>query len=154
MKHCVATAAVCLTVGLAGCDESGGTVPGTAAGKTVAEASRAPVTPAATPLSGEAIPGAPGFVALYPGAEVVAAESGSPARQLVFTTDAPPDTVIDFYRQRAESSGLYPTAAMNQGPARAYGASDRAESGASLQVVASPTEDGLTSVQLNWNAAS
>lgn len=154
MKHCVATAAVCLTVGLAGCDESGGTVPGTAAGQTVAEASRAPITPAATPLSGEAIPGAPGFVALYPGAEVVAAESGSPARQLVFTTDAPPDTVIDFYRQRAESSGLYPTAAMNQGPARAYGASDRAESGASLQVVASPTEDGLTSVQLNWNAAS
>ncbi len=152
MKHCVATAAVCLTVGLAGCDESGGTVPGTAAGQTVV--SRAPVSPAATPLSGEAIPGAPGFVALYPGAEVVAAESGSPARQLVFTTDAPPDTVIDFYRQRAESSGLYPTAAMNQGPARAYGASDRAESGASLQVVASPTEDGLTSVQLNWNAAS
>ncbi|WP_409019890.1 hypothetical protein [Brevundimonas vesicularis] len=151
MKHCVATAAVCLTVGLAGCDESGGTVPEAAAGQTVAEASQAPVP---TPLSGDAIPGAPSFVALYPGAEVIVAENGGPARQLVFTTEAPPDTVIDFYRQRAESSGLYPTAAMNQGLARAYGASDRAESGASLQVVASPTESGLTTVQLNWNVAS
>ena len=59
--------------------------------------------------------------------------------------------MIDFYRQRAERAGLSPIMAMNQGEARAYGASARTDKGASLQVVAAPGEDGATSVQLSWS---
>ena len=58
-----------------------------------------------------------------------------------------------FYRQRAEQAGLASIMAMNQGEARAYGAAAR-DRRASLQVVAAPGEDGLTSVQLSWSAGA
>ena len=98
----------------------------------------------------------PGLAALYPGAQtdaalVTASGPDGPGGIVTFTTDATPDAVIDFYRQRAEKAGLFPIMAMNQGEARAYGASARTEKGASLQVVAAPDEDGLTSVQLRWS---
>jgi len=84
-------------------------------------------------------------------APVTASGPDGPGGIVTFTTDATPDAVIDFYRQRAEKAGLSPIMAMNQGEARAYGASARTEKGASLQVVAAPDEDGLTSVQLSWS---
>ena len=158
MKHCVAAVAVSLTVGLAGCDETSPAKTGAAPNDThKAPEMTAPADtpPPAAPPSPSAVgaepagAGAPKFAVVYPGAEV---QSGTAqGHQISFTTDAQPDTVIDFYRKLAEASGLRPTAAMNQGGARAYGASDQTDGGYSLQVVASPTEEGLTLVQLSWN---
>ena len=150
MKHCVAAVAVGLAVSLAGCDDTGPAQAGATPQDRVDPSNASAEMPAApTAQKGDAIEGAPRFVTLYPGAEAVTPQAQS--RQISFTTTAAPDTVIDFYRQQAEASGLRPTAAMNQGGARAYGASDYSEGGHSLQVVASPTEDGTTSVQLSWN---
>lgn len=150
MKHCVAAVAVGLTVGLAGCDDGGLEKASTAPQETVIPQQTTAETPALSRTEqGDSLPGAPDFVSLYPGATAVTPQGQ--ARQVTFTTDALPDTVIEFYRQRAESSGLRPTAAMNQGGARAYGASDQTEGGHSLQVIAAPTEEGATSVQLSWN---
>ena len=72
----------------------------------------------------------------------------------VMISSSTPETVIAFYRQRAEAAGLSPVMAMNQGEARAYGAAARKENGATLQVVASPGEEGLTSVQLTWSGGA
>ena len=62
------------------------------------------------------------------------------------------NAVIDFYRQRAEAAGLASVMAMNTGDARAYGAAAEDGSGKLLRVVATPVEDGPTSVQLDWTA--
>lgn len=112
-----------------------------------------PAAPAAGPL---AAPGAPAFAALYPGATmdapaITASGASGPGGIATYTTDADPDAVIAFHRARAEASGLSSAMAMNQGEARAYGAASP-DSSASLQVVASATEDGPTSVQLSWSA--
>lgn len=150
MKHCVAAVAVGLTVGLAGCDDTGPAKAGvTPHGDRFPQDTPAKASAPRVEQPFEAIEGAPEFVSLYPGAEIVSPKGQ--ARQVTFTTDAPPETVIEFYKDQAESSGLRPTAAMNQGGTRAYGASDYTVDGHSLEVVASPTEDGTTSVQLSWN---
>jgi len=116
-------------------------------------AADAVVPPAGGPL---AAPGAPAFAALYPGATleapaVTASGSSGPGGIATYTTDADPDAVIAFHRARAEAAGLSSAMAMNQGEARAYGAASP-DSGASLQVVASATDAGPTSVQLSWSA--
>ena len=163
MKRSVAAVAVALTVGLIGCDERSEAAPETALpppadapAETVAVA--APMAEAAAPpADAAAIDGAPAFAALYPGAQAdgpatIANGPAGPGGLITFTTDAAPDAVVAFYRQRAEAAGLAPVMAMNQGEARAYGAAARKADGATLQVVASPGEDGLTSVQLTWSA--
>ncbi|TPW02178.1 MAG: hypothetical protein FD125_2183, partial [bacterium] len=104
-----------------------------------------------------AAPGAPAFAVVYPGGTVegpatVARGPDGPGGILSFTTEAAPDAVIDFYRQRAESAGLASVMAMNTGDARAYGAAASDGSGKLLRVVATPVEDGPTSVQLDWTA--
>ncbi len=163
MKRSVATVVLALSVGLAACDDrsqaapevESSSVPAAEPAREAAPAAAPPV--AATPAApATAIEGAPAFAALYPGAQadaapVTASGPDGPGGIVTFTTDATPDAVIDFYRQRAEKAGLFPIMAMNQGEARAYGASARTEKGASLQVVAAPDEDGLTSVQLSWS---
>lgn len=163
MKRSVATVVLALSVGLAACDDrsqaapevESPSVPAAEPAREAAPAAAPPV--AATPAApATAIKGAPAFAALYPGAQtdaapVTASGPDGPGGIVTFTTDATPDAVIDFYRQRAEKAGLFPIMAMNQGEARAYGASARTENGASLQVVAAPDEDGLTSVQLSWS---
>lgn len=163
MKRSVATVVLALSVGLAACDDrsqaapevESPSVPAAEPAREAAPAAAPPV--AATPAApATAIEGAPAFAALYPGAQtdaapVTASGPDGPGGIVTFTTDATPDAVIDFYRQRAEKAGLFPIMAMNQGEARAYGASARTEKGASLQVVAAPDEDGLTSVQLSWS---
>ena len=163
MKRSVATVVLALSVGLAACDDrsqaapevESPSVPAAEPAREAAPAAAPPV--AATPAApATAIEGAPAFAALYPGAQtdtapVTASGPDGPGGIVTFTTDATPDAVIDFYRQRAEKAGLSPIMAMNQGEARAYGASARTEKGASLQVVAAPDEDGLTSVQLSWS---
>ena len=77
--------------------------------------------------------------------------AAGPGGIATYTTDADPDAVIAFHRSRAEAAGLSSAMSMDQGEARAYGAASP-ESGASLQVVASAAENGLTSVQLSWSA--
>lgn len=109
-----------------------------------------PAIPAALPA-----PGAPAFAALYPGAAVegdplTAGGPSGPGGIVTFTTEADPDVVVAFYRERAESAGLTSVTAMNQGEARAYGAEEKS-TGATVQVVAAPLEDGDTSVQLTWS---
>ena len=119
-------------------------------------AAPAPAKPAASTAGPLAAPGAPAFAALYPGATmdapaITASGASGPGGIATYTTDAGPDAVIAFHRARAEAAGLSSAMAMNQGEARAYGAASP-DSGASLQVVASITQDGPTSVQLSWSA--
>ena len=167
MKRSVAAVAVAFTVGLTGCDgrsEAAPEIEASAATQeappadAVAVAQAAPESAIAV-ADAAAIDGAPAFAALYPGAQAdgpatVASGPTGPGGLITFTTDAAPDAVVAFYRQRAEASGLAPVMAMNQGEARAYGAAARQENGASLQVVAAPGEGGLTSVQLTWSAGA
>ena len=68
-----------------------------------------------------------------------------------FTTDADPEAVIAFYRQRAEAAGLKQINSMNRGDAQAYSAGDGATGrGQLLQVIATRVEGGPTDVQLDW----
>ncbi|MFC5345279.1 hypothetical protein ACETK8_04215 [Brevundimonas staleyi] len=118
-----------------------------------------PTAPAAAPAAtgGEpAAAGAPAFAVLYPGATldapaVVASSATGPGGLATYTTDADPDAVIAFHRGKAEAAGLTTSMAMNQGDARAYGATS-ADGDANLQVVASAVEPGRTSVQISWIA--
>ena len=169
MKRSVAAVAVALTVGLTGCDGRSVAAPETQASSAIPEPAPAEVAPvaAAAPAGDVAamevpaapIDGAPVFAALYPGAQAdapttVASGPTGPGGLITFTTEAAPEAVIAFYRQRAEAAGLAPVMAMNQGEARAYGAAARRADGATLQVVAAPGEGGLTSVQLTWSAGA
>jgi len=166
MKRSVAAVAVALTVGLVGCDgrseaapEASLPPPADAPAEMASVAAAVPAAEAAAAPASAPIDGAPVFAALYPGAQAdgpatVATGPTGPGGLITFTTDADPDAVVAFYRQRAEAAGLAPVMAMNQGEARAYGAAARKDNGATLQVVASPGEGGLTSVQLTWSAGA
>ena len=162
MKSSLAVVAVVMTVAIAGCDERAATPSATPSAKAdiaagaqsraeAAAASPAPPAPAA--ISGEG--SVPQFAALYPNAEVegeplAAGGAAGPGGMVTFVTDAQPDAVIAFYRERAEAAGLATMMSLNQGAARAYGAQKQA-TGASVNVVAAPSED-RTSVQLTWSA--
>lgn len=160
MKRTLAAAALMAALALAGCsqapaDEAPAAAEAAPAADAAAPAVAAPsvATGAATP----AAPGAPAFAVVYPGGATegpatVARGPDGPGGILSFTTDATPDAVIDFYRQRAEAAGLASVMAMNTGDARAYGAAASDGSGKLLRVVATPVEDGPTSVQLDWTA--
>lgn len=123
-----------------------------------AEAAEASGVSAGVATGVPAAPDAPAFAVLYPGAlleqpAISASGPAGPGGLVTYTTDAGPDAVIAFYRTRAEAAGLASVMAMNQGDARAYGAAD-ADGATNLQVVASPTEAGTTSVQLSWVAGA
>lgn len=158
----LAVSAVVVLFCLAGCDRSAQSVET----KAAPEAS-APAVADATPPAAEApavvggaasaADGPPSFAVVYPGAQVdgqplAAGGEAGPGGLVTFTTTASPDDVVAFYRERAEKAGLRSVAGMNQGDTRAYGAAADAVNGASLQVVATPTETGVTSVQLGWSA--
>lgn len=160
----LAVSAVVVLFCLAGCDRSAQPVEAKAALEESAPvvADAAPSAAAAPAVVGGAAPaaaadGAPSFAVLYPGAQVegqplAAGGEAGPGGLVTFTTSASPDDVVAFYRERAEKAGLRSVAGMNQGDTRAYGAAADATNGASLQVVATPTETGETSVQLGWSA--
>lgn len=167
MKRILAALALsCVAVLPVACDRSSAENPAADAAEPPAptveaaavETSAPPAAPAApAPAAGPlAAPNAPAFAALYPGATleapaVTASGSSGPGGIATYTTDAGPDAVIAFHRARAEAAGLSSAMSMDQGEARAYGAASP-ESGASLQVVASATGTGSTSVQLSWSA--
>lgn len=163
MKRMFAAAALTAALALAGCGQS--PAPEAAAANEASADTAARVAAAASPAesaspaapSMPAAPGAPSFAVVYPGGTVsgpatVAQGPDGPGGILSFTTDATPDTVVAFYRQRAEAAGLASVMAMNQGEARAYGAAADDGSGKLLRVVATPVENGPTSVQLDWTA--
>ncbi|MEJ6791102.1 hypothetical protein BrevBR_16290 [Brevundimonas sp. BR2-1] len=162
MKRMFAAAALMATLAAAGCGPSpaqDAVAPDEAAPDTAAVAAPEAAAPAAaiTTAAAPAAPGAPVFAVVYPGGTVsgpatVARGPDGPGGILSFTTDAAPETVIAFYRERAEAAGLASVMAMNQGEARAYGAAAEDGSGKLLRVVATPVEDGPTSVQLDWTA--
>ena len=144
----------CLFVTLAACSPA----PEAKTAETEAAAAPATEAPAAALVPAQsAAPGAPAFAVLYPGARVDDAPTladgvGGPGGIVAFTVDANPDQIVAFYKQRAETAGLASVMGMNQGDTRAYGAAGSGESGAALQVVASPAEGGGASVLLTWSA--
>jgi hypothetical protein len=158
MKRTLAAVALMAAMAMAGCsqapaDEAPDAAEAVAAADAAVPAAAAPAesSAAATP----AAPGAPAFAVVYPGGVAlgpvtVARGPDGPGGILSFTTEATPDAVVAFYRQRAEAAGLASVMAMNTGEARAYGAAAGDGSGKLLHVVATPVEDGPTSVQLDW----
>jgi len=160
MLYRLAVSTALVTLCLSACDRrSGSPAPETAEAPTASTAAAAPnvaveLPPPATAAAAPIVAGAPAYAALYPGGELegppTTAEAGA-GGLATFRTDATPDAVIAFYRERAEDAGLASVMGMNQGDARAYGARGDGEEGASLQVVAAPTEDGGTSVQVSWS---
>lgn len=157
MKRTLAATALLAAMAMAGCSQAPADEAPVADAVPAADAA-APVAPApaeAATAATPAAPGAPDFAVIYPGAvasgpPTVARSAEGPGGILVFTTEATPDAVIAFYRQRAEAAGLASVMAMNTGEARAYGAAARDDSGKLLHVVATPVEGGPTSVQLDW----
>lgn len=150
--------------GLASCKGEGGKsraaepgVPADAGAARAEPQAEAPpavsAAPPPPPSEGAPGPAVPAFAVVYPGGRLTApgAEAGQD-EGLAFTTEASPDAVVDFYRDKAEAAGLVSMMSMNQGEVRAYGAADR-DGAINLRVLAHPGEDGRTAVQLSWNDA-
>lgn len=169
MKRLLAAAGFSAALVLTGCNQPDDEVRPEAGGEAAAGTSaptpvRAPGNDAPTPglapgaPATAAAPGAPAFAVIYPGAvpksEPVAAQGPSgPGGTLEFTTDATPDEVVAFYRQRAEAAGLKAITTLNRDGARGYAAGDGADGrGQMLNVVATPVEDGPTDVLLMWSS--
>ena len=161
MKRGMAIVAVIATAGMAGCDD-GPDAAEAALRQPPAAAAREAPTPAPSPMAAKtaaapAAPGAPPFAVLYPDAATTAEPTladgpSGPGGLTTFVTEASPEEVVAFYRQRAEAEGLSSVMAMNQGDAQAYGAASSQADGPSLQVVASPAPEGGANVQLSWSA--
>ena len=166
MKRSMAIAFVAMATSLTGCGNGDASAERPVAPETVADtpvaaagAEAVGTVPASAPAPERAarVDGVPAFAAVYPGAQVsgpstVANSPDGTGGIISFTTEADPDTVVAFYRQKAEAAGLSSTMGMNQGKARAYGAMAADNPGTSLRVVADPIDDGATSVQLTWSA--
>ncbi|MBU3970691.1 MAG: hypothetical protein KKE42_15485 [Alphaproteobacteria bacterium] len=158
MKRTLAAAGLMAALTMVGCSQAPAEEAPAAAAAAVDVA--APAAPASVEPAASAAPaaaGAPAFAVIYPGGApsgpaTVARGPDGPGGILSFTTDATPEVVVDFYRRRAEAAGLASVMAMNTGEARAYGAAASDGSGKLLRVVATPVEDGPTSVQLDWTA--
>ena len=170
MKRSLAAVVALLTVTVGACDPNGeksgapgAEAPAARSASMASTTDDAPVSPAAVPAAngGAAadvikVGGAPDFAAIYPGGTIeapptVAGGPAGPGGIVSFTTDAKPDAVIGFYKQRAEAAGLASVMSMNQGDSQAYGAAE-VTNGATLQVVATALEDAPTAVQLTWSA--
>lgn len=173
MKPSLAAVVALLTVTVGACDPngktadaSGGEAPG--ASSSPAPGAGTPTVSSATPTAGGApaastpaggavtVGGAPAFAAVYPGGAIeapptVAGGPAGPGGIVTFTSEAKPEAIISFYKQRAEAAGLASVMSMNQGDSQAYGAAE-VTNGATLQVVATALEGAPTSVQVTWSA--
>ena len=100
----------------------------------------------------------PAFAPASPGAEATPSDA-EPDTDLggsvTFTTPDSPEAVIDFYQSKAQTSGLSTVSALKQGQTQAYAAVDPEGRGATLRVVAAPTEDDAdqTQVSVTWTVA-
>ena len=95
----------------------------------------------------------PDYARPYPGSRIVSTVDAGADRggMTVFESDANPDTIIAYYRERAEEAGLSSGANMTMGEMRQYAA--ESDSGQSLTVVVTP-QDGRATVNVAWEAAS
>lgn len=165
MKLSLAASLLVAGVVLAGCNQGEPAEPAAAAdaGSATAAAVAVPAETSATPAPAgasavPAAPGAPTFAVLYPGGAplgpaTVAQGPQGPGGIVRFTTDASPEAVIAFYRQRAEAAGLKSINSMNRGDAQAYSAGDGVSGrGQLLQVIATRVEGEPTDVQLDWTS--
>jgi hypothetical protein len=160
MKRMLAAAALTAAMALTGCSvaptDEAASAEDAAVDAAAADAAPAAAAPVATTAAAPAAPGAPAFAVIYPGGAVdgpatMARGPTGPGGILTFTTDASPETVVAFYRERAEMTGLTTIASLNQPGASAYSAGDGADGrGQLLNVVATPVDGGPTSVQLSW----
>ncbi len=162
MKRRFAAAAGLAAMVLAGCSEHepAQAIPAADEAATAAAASAsgtaASATAAAPATAAPAAANAPAYAVIYPGAELkgpatTAQGPAGPGGIVQFTTEATPEAVIAFYRQRADAAGLKPINSMNRGNAQAYSAGDGADGrGQLMQVIATRMEDGATDVQLDW----
>ncbi len=164
MKRSLAATAVVAVMVLAGCSERQPAEEAAAADVAAVGAtapSAAPAEARLTPPAGAAaaLPaadGAPAFAVVYPGGALkgpatVAQGPQGPGGIIEFTTDASPEAVIGFYRQRAEAAGLKPINSMNRGDTQAYSAGDGVDGhGQLMQVIATRIDGGPTDVQLDW----
>lgn len=161
MKRMLAVAGLATAMTVIGCQKADEAEPveAVAAAEAATDAAAAPLPAAVAPAARvePAAPGAPAFAVLYPGATpkgppVAGQSPAGPGGMLEFTTNASPDEVVAFYRQRAEAAGLKSINALNRDDARAYAAGDGADgSGKLLNVIATPVEDGPTDVLLTWS---
>lgn len=161
MKRMLAVAGLATAMTVSGCQKADDAEPAEApaaadAAADVAAAAPSPAGAAPALRAEPAAPGAPAFAVLYPGATPKAPATpgqspAGPGGMLEFTTEATPDQVVAFYRQRAEAAGLKPITALNSEEARAYAAGDGADgTGKLLNVIATPI-DGRTDVLLTWS---
>lgn len=149
-------AAMALAGSLTACSDTDNNAPIAGAQTTTAKALPGPADKAAP--SAELQPlaaNAPIFASLYPGATllnppVTANGADGPGGMAEFTTPDTPEQVIEHYRALADTNGLDPVMAMNQGTARAFAALNA--KGAEVQVVASPGDNDQTSVHLSWKS--
>ncbi len=162
MKRSLAATALLGALALAGCGERepAAEVAGDAVTEATATVAKAPPADA-SPARGAAVPaasGAPVFAVIYPGGTpkgpaTTAQGPAGPGGIAEFTTDASPEAVVSFYRQRAEAAGLKPINTMSNGDTQAYNAGDGADGrGQLLSVIATRIEGEPTSVQLSWTA--
>lgn len=160
MKRMLWAAAFSAAIVMTGCDRTPDTeAPAVEAtpveGATEAASAAGPAS-AIAPAAASAVPAAadaPGYAVLYPGAEPKAPATpgmspAGPGGIVEFTTQASPDEVVAFYRERAEAEGLKPINTMSREEARGYSAGDGGTR--LLNVVATPVEDGPTDVLLSW----
>ena len=165
MKRLLAAAGLSAALVITGCDRGDEDSPAAPdAADTAVEPASSAAREAPAPDDGgmaeatAAAPGAPPFAVLYPGAttkgEALAAQSpAGPGGMVEFLTEASPDAVVEFYRQRAEGAGLMSITTLSRDGARGYAAGDGADgSGRMLNVVATPMEDGATDVMLSWSS--
>lgn len=161
MKRMLWAAGITAAIVMTGCDSNAekqaeaveatptdsATEAATAAGPAAATVTMATAEPAA--------PNAPEFAVIYPGGQpksqaISAQGPAGPGGMLDFTTDATPDEVVAFYRQRAEAAGLKPINSLNRGDARAYSAGDGGTR--LLTVVVTPVDGAPNDVQLSWTS--
>lgn len=166
MKRIMAAGALASALALAACGDSkpaapaenpaDAAIPAAAADAATPAADAAPATSTPLVAPSRPAPAAPSFAQMYPGATVTdpaitaLGPDGKPGGAVSFTTPASPDTVVAFYRQRAEAAGLVATNSLNRGSARAFGAASADGGGSLLNVVADAVPDGQTHVQLMW----
>jgi len=103
--------------------------------------------------AGAAADAGPVFARPYPGSRVISSAT-SPADSvglITFQTDAPVETLIAYYRERAEEAGFSTLADMTMGGSRHFGA--EASSGGEFNVVVQP-QDGQSTVTVTWEGVS
>lgn len=157
--------AVCAALMLSACGNGsdGSTEEAVEGGSVQTEAAREDTTAAVTDEDGagatigtEAAASAdsgPAFTRPFPDSRVVSSVTSptDDAGLITFQTDAAPETIIAYYRERAGEAGFNTLAEMTMGDSRHFGA--EAPSGGEFNVVVTP-QDGQSTVTVTWEGVS